>query len=160
MYLDDVTVTEEITEVKVLAPSLILHPAETVLQSPQNAAYVESGPKAGESFAGSETLLVNGSCPSVSIGNYKKVYARFPLGSFSGAQGTKVTVNITNDHDGELYVYGVADPVQTAAWNAGTINYMNAPANDRFGFGADTSKVYGRRADCCNTWSADGKPHD
>lgn len=143
MYLDDVTVTEEITEVKVLAPSLILHPAETVLQSPQNAAYVESGPKAGESFAGSETLLVNGSCPSVSIGNYKKVYARFPLGSFSGAQGAKVTVNITNDHDGELYVYGVADPVQTAAWNAGTINYMNAPANDRFGFGADTSKVYG-----------------
>lgn len=87
MYLDDVTVTEEITEVKVLAPSLILHPAETVLQSPQNAAYVESGPKAGESFAGSETLLVNGSCPSVSIGNYKKVYARFPLGSFSGRAG-------------------------------------------------------------------------
>ena len=118
------------------------HDGNTTEQTPQNAAYVESGPRADESFAGSGTLLVNGECPSVSIGSYKKVYARFPLADYFGAQAA-VTINITNGHDGELYVYGVADPVQAAAWHAGTINYMNAPANDRFGFGADMSKVYG-----------------
>lgn len=144
MYLDDVTVTEEITAVTLSsAPSLVLHPAATVEQTPLHASYVESGPRSGESFAGSETLLVNGSCPSVSIGSYKKVYARFPLDGFSGMQDTEVTIDITNDHDGELYVYGVADPVQAAAWSAGTIHSMNAPANDRFGFGADVSGVYG-----------------
>ena len=68
LYVDNLKVTEEITEAKIApaatntayAPSLVLHPADKKLIETQNEAYVENGKNSNVSFAGSDTLLVEG----------------------------------------------------------------------------------------------------
>ena len=59
-YLDDIKVTEDITDVKIagaasesaFAPSLVLHPAEKLTLNSAGAAYVESGDNADKTMGG------------------------------------------------------------------------------------------------------------
>ena len=150
LYVDNIKVTETITDVKIagtasaaaFAPSLVLHPADRSVVNAQNAAYVESGKNSGVSFEGSDRLLVNGREIGVGAGEYKKAYARLPLGSYSGSQAANVTINVTEESRGEILVYGVNDPDSAANWSADTIHYLNAPANNRLGFDVDSAKVF------------------
>lgn len=65
LYVDNLKVTEDITEVKVAsaatgtsyAPSLVLHPSEKKEIAAADAAYVENGTNSDMSFTGSDGLL-------------------------------------------------------------------------------------------------------
>lgn len=151
LYVDNLKVTEEITEAKIApaatnaayAPSLVLHPADKKLIETQNEAYVENGKNSNVSFAGSDTLLVGGRWLTMASGSHKKAYARIALNELQSGQVAQVALNVTGGGRGEIAVYGITDPNEAANWSADTINYMNAPANNRFGFDADKAKVYG-----------------
>lgn len=151
LYVDNLKVTEDITEVRIAsaatsasyAPSLVLHPSEKKEIAAADAAYVENGTSSDMSFSGSDGLLVNGRWLGASTGSYQKVYARIALEDYSGMQPAEVQFKVTEESHGEIYVYGVTDPDAAAHWDADTINYTNAPANNRFGFDADAQKVYG-----------------
>lgn len=165
LYIDNLKVTESVTGVKIagaasaaaFAPSLVLHPADKSVPVALNAAYVESGENSGASFEDSDPLLISGREAGMGAGEYKKAYARIALDGYSGAQAANVKINVTGESAGKLYVYGVADPAAAAGWNADTIHYMNAPANDRFSFDADKSKVYGGAPAACLDVSGPGE---
>ena len=151
LYVDNLKVTEDITEVRIASaatsaafvPSLVLHPSEKKEIAAADAAYVENGTNSDMSFTGSDGLLVSGRWLGASIGSYQKVYARIALNDYSGMQPAEVRLDVTEESYGEIYVYGVTDADAAVRWDADTINYTNAPANNRFGFDADAQKVYG-----------------
>ena len=87
-------------------------------------------------------MLVSGRENEYCISGYKKAYAKVKLDSFSGSARAEIVLNVSGDNYGEIYIYGIKDAAEAQYWNSGTINYLNAPANDRFGFGANPSKVY------------------
>ena len=149
-YIDNLKVTEDITEVKIakeqtnesFAPSIVLHPANKITDTPIDASYVESGERENESFENEESMAVSGREKEYRLSQYKKVYAKVDLSGFDGANKANVSINVKNNNSGDVYVYGIADPAAALYWNNKTLNYLNAPANDRFGFGIDVSKAY------------------
>ena len=114
LYVDNLKVTEEITEAKIApaatnaayAPSLVLHPADKKLIETQNEAYVENGKNSNVSFAGSDTLLVGGRWLTMASGSHKKAYARIALNELQSGQVAQVTLNVTGGGRGERRCMG------------------------------------------------------
>ena len=147
-YFDNVVVTEEITDVKIadshtanaFAPSLVLHPADTRVLPVMDSAYVESGDHSGDVMDSSNSLYVNGRVVSGREG-HAKAYVKLALSEYDGSQvsfGFKTKAG----NKGKLEVYGISDVEAAQNWSENTISYLNAPANDRFGFGVNTDMVY------------------
>ncbi len=153
-YIDNLKVTEDITEVKIakeqtngsFAPSIVLHPVNKNVSMQTAASYVESGENENESFENEESLLVSGREKEYRLSQYKKVYAKVDLSEFDGKNKASVSIDVKNDNNGSVCVYGITDTAAAQYIDDETINYLNAPANDRFGFGADVLKVYGSEA--------------
>ena len=141
-YIDDITVTESVSEVDLadenseILPSLVLHPADYHNLQPKSSAYVESGANAENEMT--DGVFVSGRAKAIDS-NAKKTYIKLDLSVYDGGQayfGFKTTAS----SKGKIKVYGLED----TNWSKDTINYYNAPANDRFGYGIAEDKAYGK----------------
>ncbi len=146
LYIDDIIVTHETTEVVIatessasaFAPSLVLHPANKNTLETADSAYVENGANSDKVMTGE--LLVGGRYESVDT-TVRKSYVKLSLKDYDGSRvffGFKTA----KSNRGELEFYGIADKALASGWTGGTINYSNAPANDIYGTGVDLTKVY------------------
>ena len=142
LYIDNVKVVEEITDIELAGVSLTLYSEVMNESAPDSAGYVQSGSKADTAFDG-DTLTVSASNISMS-GENKKTYARIPVSAFDESKRAGVSVTVT-EGGGQVSVYGMTDINEAADWNANTINYINAYANDRFSHSVDLDKVYGSK---------------
>ncbi len=145
LYVDDIKVSEYITDVEIAsesdgvycAPSLVLHPADARTVLVDNASYVESGKNADVSFENENSLLVSGRSKALDDGTNKKVYAKVDLSGINPAYRSVVSIEVKNGTRGDISVYGIEEEI-----NIEETNVTNAYANDRFGAGVDTSKVF------------------
>lgn len=148
IYFDNVIVTEEITDVKIadsntagtFAPSLVLHPAVKETLRVTDSAYVESGDRAGEVMDGG-SLFVNGRMVS-GREDHAKAYVKLSLAGYDGSQVSFGFRSNAGDK-GNLQVYGISDTTAAEGWSGDSISYLNAPANDRYGYGVHRELVYG-----------------
>ena len=139
-YIDDIIVTESITEVNLadessgILPSLVLHPADYHNLQQKSSAYVESGANAENEMT--DGVFVSGRAKAIDQAA-KKTYVKLDLSAFEAGQayfGFKTTA----DSKGKIKVYGIED----TSWSKDTINYYNAPANDRFGYGVIEDETF------------------
>lgn len=145
-YLDDIQVSEEITEVELagaasesaFAPSLVLHPADTVEVNASDAAYVESGDNADQTMG--DGVYVSGRAREREK-SAAKSYVKLDLSTYDDGQAY-FGFQTTGASKGEIAVYGIKDKDLSESWSAETINYLNAPANDRFGTGVILDQVF------------------
>ncbi len=146
-YLDDIVITEQITDVKVaggsgensFAPSLVVYPSsQTVLQS-ADSAYVESG-KLSDTQIDSDCLKVNGRALSANDSG-SKTYVKLDIESYGGEQAY-FKFKTTADSRGTLEVYGLSGKEECENWKSSAINYLNAPANDVYTNGIQKDKAY------------------
>ena len=145
-YLDDIQVSEEITEVELagaasesaFAPSLVLHPADTVEVNASDAAYVESGDNADQTMG--DGVFVSGRAREREK-SAAKSYVKLDLSTYDDGQAY-FGFQTTGASKGEIAVYGIKDKDLAESWSAETINYLNAPANDRFGTGVILDQVF------------------
>ncbi len=145
-YLDDISVSEDITEVKIadaagdsaFAPSLVLHPADKVELNAADIAYVESGDNADKVME--DGIYVSGRARGVEEAAAKS-YIKLDLSAFDEGQAY-FGFRTTAASKGKIEVYGIQDKDLAENWSAETINYLNAPANDRYGTGVQTDLVF------------------
>mgnify|MGYP004640740353 CR=1 FL=1 len=139
-YIDDITVTESITEVNLadesseILPSIVIHPSDKHNLQSKSAAYVESGVNAENEMT--DGVFVSGRAKAVDA-NAKKTYIKLDLSEYEGGQayfGFKAVAS----SKGKIKVYGLED----TSWSEDTINYYNAPANDRFGYGVIEDETF------------------
>ncbi len=145
-YLDDIKVTEDITDVKIagaasesaFAPSLVLHPAEKLTLNSAGAAYVESGDNADKTMGGG--VYISGRARQTEKAAAKS-YIKLDLSAYDDGQAY-FGFKTTEASKGTIAVYGIKDKELAANWSAQTINYLNAPANDRYSTGVTLDEVF------------------
>ena len=104
------------------------------------SGYVENADNEKNVMESSEGLSVNGRAVVYSEGA-QKTYIKLSLENYNNENASFSFK--TNDGDkGNLLVYGLCDKDECENWSSETINYLNAPGNDRYGYGIDTSKAY------------------
>ncbi len=148
MYVDDITLTEIATEVKISpslgseggAAGLITHPSTKNTTAASGSFGIGNGESADTT---SDTLIVSGRAESEKSATYKKVYAKLSLDGYDTEAQAAVTLRVKNAKFGNLLVYGVSDVFEAANWSADSMSWYSAPANDRSGARVDTEKVYG-----------------
>lgn len=148
MYIDNLKVTEEITNVEIetstsdvaCAPSLVLHPATQNAVQAVDVSYVESGDNADKTMDG-EFAYVNGRRSTLDK-NSEKTYVKLSLAEYPGGKAYFGFRTQAEDR-GAVEVYGIADKHAASNWSSGSINSLNAPANLRNSFGVNINKVYG-----------------
>ena len=139
IYIDDILVTEDITDINVAKCELVLHPADYSVLTADSIYYVESGDNAGNSYPADTVTFVGGEELGF-LPDSNKVYVNLDASQFDGSKATfRFTTNATAS--GSLSVYGLAN-AEDADWTKDTINFANAPANDRSSGGVNLNKVY------------------
>lgn len=152
LYYDDIIVTETITGVQfaesdtddVISPSLVLHPTESESIYASDMAYASNGINKDKVMDIADSVYVSGRKTKISDG--AKAYVKLSLSDFEGGSAA---FSFTTDSNscGKLWVYGIKDKDECANWSSKTINYTNAPANERTSDSAvDLKKVYGESA--------------
>ena len=143
-YIDDIKVEEQIDEVNIcsaenegaFAPSLVLHPADKTTLYASKAEYVNSTEKNTE---GSDSIFVSGRAKTIDK-DICKTYIKLDLSNYDGNRAY-FGFETAEGNEGLLYVYAITDK-NLQNWNENSINYFNAPANDRFGFGVNEKKCF------------------
>lgn len=139
IYVDDILVTEDITDIRVTQCALVLHPADRTYLAADSIYYVESGDHANNSYPADSVTYVSGEQLGF-MPDSNKVYINLDAAKFDGTNAFfRFTTNATAS--GSLSVYGLAK-AEDAAWTASTINFANAPANDRSSGGVNLAQVY------------------
>lgn len=136
VYIDDVSITETVTDISLASATLVLHPADSVSINPINATFVESGAGADASFEEEASLKVSGRSKSANSSDNKKVYAEIDLSDYNQNSENIVTITVSDGSSGTMNVYGVKTSVDVEA-----ANYINSAGNDRFGAGANEDET-------------------
>ena len=150
IFLDNLFVTEEVTEVAIAsaltacggAPALVYHPANYVTPALTDGGMIGSGEDADTVFTGGETLTVSGRIDGQGSERFSKVYAKLDLSSYDASRPAEVRLVTSGTARGDVYVFGLSDVLEASDWSAETLNFLNAAGNDRFGFGVDLSHMY------------------
>ena len=121
LYMDDVTVTEEVTPVRIDGAQLLTSPASDLTLTPTQ-----------------DSTHVGGTYRTSANGGIGKTYVRYSLADLP-VDGT-VDVGVALSGTGRVCVWGLL-PV-AGDWSA-SVGWLDAPGNDRFGFGMDVAAVYG-----------------
>lgn len=143
LYFDNFKVIETITDVNVLevsdetgtAPCLVLRNSDIENKSAENISYIKNGDDSDSSFEGS---FVSGGETAIGSGLYKKVYAEIDMADFNADVQTFIKLNTTNSQSGNIKVYGLKNGFDGIE----KLNYLNAPANNRFGNGLNQDELY------------------
>ena len=139
MYIDDVKILENITEVNISKAQMILHPADSLSLYPEEVCYVENGANKDSVMTNPDSAYVSGR--SLSLDASVKAYIKLSLENYNANDPAGFTFMAKDGESGKVLVYGVSDKDEAANWSKDKINALNAPANGRFGE-IDLTKVY------------------
>ena len=140
VYLDDIVVTERVTDVSLLGASLVLHNANRKADTPEDAITLEGGVN---NVVSGENLLVSGKNLDHTVGEMSKVYATLTLSDYVSEENVFLQLNVTEHASAKLHIYGIADVLLAQSFDKENTNYLNAPALDRFTDGVSLSDVFG-----------------
>ena len=138
-YYDDVIVTEDITNADIESAYVVLHPADMNSLYPTDIAYVESGDKKDSVTDSADSVYVSGR--SLSLSGSSKAYIKLSLDGYDGGSAG-FSFETDEKSNGHVYVYGLKDKDDCENWSSETINYLNAPGNNRFDYSADENEMF------------------
>ncbi len=162
IYIDDITVTEVATPVSIytresadassgiIAPKLVIYEGEDRDLPASDAAVVAGGIRADSVLDASAALLVDGQEVDKVLDGVKKGYIKFALEAVAADANSAIDLSfeVTNSAKQTLHVYGVdigEENLNTVSggnvhlWDEKTLTWENATANDRLGYGVNTS---------------------
>ena len=134
-YIDDILVTEDISEVNIadktsesaFAPSLVLHPSSDNVLYASKTEYADSS---NADTPASDSVFVSGRANTVNSSGLYKTYVNLDLSNFQTGRAY-FGFETSESSKGNISVYAL-NPENS--FRSGTINYYNAPANDIFGY--------------------------
>lgn len=133
LYIDDITVTETVSNVTLGEVSLVSYPTK-------DEVFVPIEQVAFDGDGNPLDALVLGADKATYQGHGAKAYVQYATTNIDlYASNYIAAFHIATDASARVKVYGLSEDV---AWNADTLNSFNAIANDRFASGVDLSKVY------------------
>ena len=147
IYIDDIIVSEDISDVKIadrqdengFAPVLVTYPEIRKYLDAAEVSYVENADKA-DTVMGGENAYVSARAVS-DLNGAVKTYAKFSLDGYNG-KNAYISFKTKASNNGRIEIYGISDKEASDNWDSETINYLNAPANDRFGSGVLLDNVF------------------